>query len=462
MSKRDSMLIMKFGGTSVTNPQSVEAINILVQREIHRKPILVVSALSGITDLLVKLSHSILASEQDSLIEQIKAKHTLWIDTIFAGKASEQLAAHNTIAGYLAQLKNLLHSHNFTNQLQLHDSIVSFGEMMSSHLISKLLSSRGSSAKQVSATECIITTKHFGGADFIDAATKKHCKKTVLPIVEKNIVPVITGFIGATQSGETTILGRGGSDYSAAIIGYALNAEEIQIWTDVNGVYSADPRVIKDAKLLPQLSYQEAAELAMFGAKVLHPRTIQPAVKSGIPVRVLNTFNIENCGTLIEHNADNNDGLVKSVTWKKSAPLINIYSADMFLSKGFLQKIFAVLANKNISVNMLSASEVSVSVTLDNIGKLDEALLELSKFAKTDYIEGFGTVSLVGEQIMSTPRIMQDLFDIFDSSNTSVQMLSYSASNINISMIVPSDKISEVVPILHRKFISTLSDRDYS
>jgi aspartate kinase len=192
----------------------------------------------------------------------------------------------------------------------------------------------------------------------------------------------------------------------------------------------------------------------MLGAKVLHPRTIQPAVKAGIPLRVLNTFNIDNPGTLIAHTADNSSGLVKSVTWKKAAPLINVYSANMFLSKGFLQKIFAVLARNNISVNLLSASEVSVSVTLDNIGKLDQALIELNKFAKTDYIEGFGTVSLVGEQIMNTPSLMQDLFNIFQTAQIPVQMLSYSASNINISVIIPSDKINEVVPILHQKFIS--------
>ncbi len=275
----------------------------------------------------------------------------------------------------------------------------------------------------------------------------------IIPLIENGFIPVITGFIGANTSGETTILGRGGSDYSAAIIGYAIGSEEIQIWTDVNGVYSADPRVIKDAKLLKQLSYQEAAELAMFGAKVLHPRTIQPAVKADIPVRVLNTFNLDNCGTMIAHSADNTDGTVKSVTWKKSAPLLNIYSADMFLSKGFLQKIFAILAKNNISVNMLSASEVSVSVTLDNIGKLDVALIELNKFAKTDYIEGFGTISLVGEQIMNTPSLMQSLFDLFQSFDTSIQMLSYSASNINISMIVPTDKIEQIVPMLHSKFI---------
>lgn len=448
-----NMFVMKFGGTSVTKPESVAAIKTLVQRGLQRKPVLVVSALSGITDLLVRLSHSALDNEQENLFEQIFAKHDLWIKTIFADSQELQTAAFAIVTDYINELRGLLHSQSFSNQLQLHDSVVSYGEKISSALISLYLRSHGINAEQLLATKCIITSNNFGGADFIDAATKKAAKKSILPLVEQGVVPVITGFIGATAQGETTILGRGGSDYSAAIIGYAINSEEIQIWTDVNGVYSADPRVIHDARLIKQLSYQEAAELAMFGAKVLHPRTIQPAVKIGIPVKVLNTFNIDNPGTIIEHGADHTEGTVKSVTWKKSAPLLNIYSANMVLAKGFLQKIFAILAKNNISVNMLSASEVSVSVTLDNIGKLDEALVELNKFAKTDYFDGFGTVSLVGDQIMNTPSLMQNLFDVFQDANVPVQMLSYSASNINISMIVPSDRILDIVPILHAKFI---------
>ena len=448
------MLVMKFGGTSVTKPESVIAITQLVEREKSRQPILVVSALSGVTDLLVKLSHTILANEQDNLIGEVLAKHALWISTNLANYPSLRIVATEEVDNYLEQLRELLPSIEYTNQLQFHDSVVAFGELMSSRLISLLLTETGNPAVQVSATKCIITTKHFGGADFIDANTCKQTKKTILPIIKDNLVPVITGFIGANKQGETTILGRGGSDYSAAIIGYALNVEEIQIWTDVNGVYSADPRVITDAKLLKQLSYQEAAELAMFGAKVLHPRTIQPAVRSGIPVRVLNTFNLTNNGTLIAHHADENEGVVKAVTWKPIVPLINIYSVDMFLSKGFLQKIFAILANNNISVNMISASEVSVSVTLDNIGKLDSALEELNKFAKADYIEGFGTVSLVGDQIMNTHSLMQNMFNVLESMDSKVQMLSYSASNINISMLIPSSHILEVAKALHRGFIT--------
>ena len=447
------MFVMKFGGTSVTRAASVAAIKELVQRDLAKQPILVVSALSGVTDLLVKLSNCALENEQENLFGLIFAKHDEWIKTIFADNETATKQAFEIVNDYLQQLRGLIQSNHFTNQLQLHDSIASYGERMSSALISLYLRTGGVNAKQVLATECIITNNQFGGADFIDAATKKASRKTLLPLIEAGVVPVITGFFGATVNGETAILGRGGSDYSAAIIGYAINSDEIQIWTDVDGVYSADPRVIKDAKLLKQLSYQEAAELAMFGAKVLHPRTIQPAIRIGIPVKVLNTFNLNNSGTIIAHGADNSEGTVKSVTWKKSAPLLNIYSANMFLSKGFLQKIFTILAKNNISANLLSASEVSVSVTLDNIGRLDEAMVALNKFAKTDYLDGFGTISLVGDQIMNTPSLMQNLFDLLQNAGVVVQMLSYSASNVNISVLVPSDKIMAVVPLIHERFI---------
>ncbi len=448
------MLVMKFGGTSVTNPQSVNAIKTLIIRESDRQPIVVVSALSGVTDLLVKLNDAVKHDDQEMIFSEIKAKHSAWIANIYSQNSPCNANASMQIDRYLAELRELLATKEFATHMQRHDSVVAFGEKMSSYLISQYLNSCGLNTTQVLATKCIITTEDFGGADFIDGSTRLHTQQTLLPLVESGIVPIVTGFIGATLTGETTVLGRGGSDYSAAIIGYALNSEEIQIWTDVDGVFSADPRVIKDAKLINQLSYQEAAELAMFGAKVLHPRTIQPAVKADIPVRVLNTFNIENAGTLIEHNSGTGDGLVKAITWKKSAPLLNIYSADMFLSKGFLQKIFAILAQNNISVNMLSASEVSVSVTLDNTGRLGSALTELNEFAKTDYIEGYGTISLVGEQIMSTPSLMQEVFNLFEQTSTRVEMLSYSASNINLSMVVPVEKINQVVPMLHKRFIS--------
>lgn len=446
------MLVMKFGGTSVTNPLSVAAIAKQVRSNLEQKPILVVSALSGVTDLLVKLSNSGNKGEIQDILGQIRLKHQEWIDSIFSQNSPCNQNASAQIDFYLEELDDIMQAHDFISPLARHDSIVAFGEKMSSYLISRYLVNNKIQAERLLATKCIITNNNFGGADFLADETILHSRKNILPLVENDIVPVITGFIGATINGETTILGRGGSDYSAAIIGYAIGANEIQIWTDVDGVFSADPRKVTTARLINQLSYQEAAELAMFGAKVLHPRTIQPAVKADIPVRVLNTFNLDNHGTLINHDADNTHH-VKAVTWRKDVPLINISSPDMFLSKGFLQRVFAILSENNISVNMLSASEVSVSVTLDNVGNLEDALKQLNEFAVAEYRSGLGSISLVGEKIMDTPSLMQNVFSLLEAENLRVEMLSYSASNINLSMVIASDSIEKIVPKLHDQFI---------
>ncbi|TXI94284.1 MAG: aspartate kinase [Neisseriales bacterium] len=446
------MLVMKFGGTSVTNPLSVAAIAKQVRNNLEQKPIIVVSALSGVTDLLVKLSNASNKGEIQDILGEIRLKHQQWIDNIFSQNSPCNQNASAQIDFYLEELEDIMQAHDFISSLARHDSIVAFGEKMSSYLISRYLVNNKIQAERLLATKCIITNNNFGGADFLSGETILHSKKNILPLVENEIVPVITGFIGATVNGETTILGRGGSDYSAAIIGYAIGAKEIQIWTDVDGVFSADPRKVTNARLINQLSYQEAAELAMFGAKVLHPRTIQPAVKADIPVRVLNTFNLDNHGTLINHDADNTHH-VKAVTWRKDVPLINISSPDMFLSKGFLQRVFAILSENNISVNMLSASEVSVSVTLDNVGNLEDALKQLNEFAVAEYRSGLGSISLVGEKIMDTPSLMQNVFNLLEDQGLKAEMLSYSASNINLSMVIASESIEKIVPKLHDQFI---------
>ncbi len=447
------MLIMKFGGTSVTKTESVRAIGKLLNQEENRSPIVVVSALSGVTDLLVRLSENQDKEHEQELILQIKDKHYLWI----AINSRENLTLSNQMQSqidlYLAELLELIHSKIFNCPLKRHDSIVAMGEKMSSFLIMMYLKDEGKNAVQIVATSCIITNENFGCADFLDNETKVAAKKVLIPLVESGIIPVVTGFIGSTVNGDTTILGRGGSDYSAAIIGYAINASEIQIWTDVDGIFSADPRVIKDAYLIKQLSYQEAAELAMFGAKVLHPKTMQPAINANIPLKVLNTFNFESTGSLISREADLSCGLVKAITWHNTVPLINISSPDMFLSKNFLLKVFSILNENDISVNLLSASEVSVSFTLDKSGRTNQALAKINEFAKAEYLEGYGTISLVGEKIMEAKSLMQEIFGLFEMHQVRVEMLSYGASNINLSIVVGSHKIPEILPILHKKLI---------
>ncbi|MBI2621267.1 MAG: aspartate kinase, partial [Candidatus Levybacteria bacterium] len=272
------------------------------------------------------------------------------------------------------------------------------------------------------------------------------------PLVQKKIVPVVTGFIGATKNGRVTTLGRGGSDYSAAIIGYCLNAREVQIWTDVDGVFSADPRLVKNAKQLQRITYKEASELAAFGAKVLHPRTIRPLIPENIPIVIKNTFNPSSAGTYINGRGSGNPRIA-AIASKPKVTLVNLYSLEMLLSKGFLEKIFAVFAKHNISVDLVSVSEVSVSVTLDNREDLQGALQELKDFAITSTNQ-VGVISLIGENILETDGVLKNVFSILSSAKVPVRMLSLGASDINISIVTDPVFVSSAVNVLHDGIIS--------
>jgi len=264
-------------------------------------------------------------------------------------------------------------------------------------------------------------------------------------------VPVVTGFIGKTKDGRTATLGRGGSDYSASIIGYALKSKEIQIWTDVDGIYTSDPRVVKNAKLLPQVSYREASEMAAFGAKVLHPRTIRPAIEKNIPVRILNTFHPEARGTLVSPRPIKKG--LKVIAFKRKVTLITIYSAAMLFSRGFLARVFEIFAEQNISVDLVSVSEVSVSVTLDNNENLGRALSELEKISRiTVHRDGFGVISLIGEEVVSARNLLNDVSALFNNK-IPIRMISMGASDINISLVLPAEKVVRAVQLIHNKIL---------
>ena len=277
--------------------------------------------------------------------------------------------------------------------------------------------------------------------------------KILAPLIQKGTVPVVTGFLGRTPDGRTTTLGRGGSDYSASIIGRSLGAKEIQIWTDVDGIFTADPRVVKNARIIEDISYREASEMAAFGAKVLHPRTIRPAVEKSIPVRVLNTFNLAAQGTLVSPRSTGTG--LKAIAFKKGVVLVNVYSDSMLFSRGFLARMFEIFARHQISIDLVSVSEVSVSVTLDNNGTLDTAVKELEAFSKVTVHKGsFGVISLVGEGIVSTRDIMRDVSARFSEHRIPLRMISMGASDINISLVIPAEDVVRAANMAHDEFLS--------
>ncbi len=439
------MIILKFGGTSVNSTKSLKTIVDIVKRQKDKNPIVVVSAISGVTDLLLSLLKN--KGNRETIMKQIENLHLNLIEDYYGTVLTEQ---RDYILDCLKKVNKLLNGN--VNNLELCDEIISFGEIMSSYIIANILNGSNINAKQIIATSLIVTNDHFGSAEFLPSETQAQTKQTLIPLVKKRIVPVVTGFIGSTIDGKITTLGRGGSDYTAAILGFSLSASEIQIWTDVDGIFTSDPKLIKQAKVISDVSYKEASELAAFGAKILHPRTIRPAISSGIPVRVLNTFNPTAKGTIIR-NRDRQKSHIVAIASKRKITLVTIYSTDMLLNKGFLARVFSIFSKYNISIDLVSVSEVSISASLDNDENLQNAVKELEKFATITTTRQLGMVSLIGEKIVNVKNILKEIFSILDNSNIEVKMISLGATDINISLVLPSLKIDKSVNLLHEALI---------
>lgn len=440
------MIIAKFGGKSVATAANIKTICKVAEKEKDKKPVIVVSAVSQVTNMLINLAQA-KGKDFEEIFGKIKKTHFDLVKSYF-GEVPED------IKKYLDERLDVVYelAKKLNKSKADLDILLINGEMLSSYIITKALNESGIKARQIPAIDLIVTNDDFGAADFLEKETVIKTQKVIKPLLESGVVPVVTGFMGATKKGEPTTLGRGGSDYSATILGFALNASEIQIWTDVDGVFSADPRMIDNAKLLKKISFVEASELSFFGAKVLHPRTMRPARRNGIPMKILNTMNPESAGTIIDTTSDAGK-TVKAITSKKQTKLINLYSTDMLFSKGFLAQIFSIFAEHSISVDLVGVSEVSVSVTLDNHENLKSALDALSEFTQVTNVPNFGIVSLIGEDIVHIPHIMKKIFTVLEEEDINVKMISLSATDVNISLVIESGKIEKAVKSLHERIV---------
>lgn len=442
------VMIAKFGGTSVSRKERVSTICAIAKRSHPQKMVIVVSALNGMTDLLLSLVTQ--KEHAKKSLATIRRKHVdlitaLWSDPI----KRKELVSY--VDWKLATIEKLLKKTKKTAAFA--DMITSFGEIMSSFLITHALQASGSNARQVIASDIIVTDDNFGQSEFLVDPTRKQVKRRLLPMLKKNIIPVVTGFIGASSKGKITTLGRGGSDYTATILGYCLNAYEIQIWTDVNGIFTADPRVVKNARPLSEVSFREASEMAFFGAKILHPRTLRPAIRANIPVRILNTLSPESKGTLITKKQIGAQKIT-AITSKKKVILINMYSTGMLFTKGFLAKLFSVFAKHNISIDLVSVSEVSVSVTLeDGDDHLREALKDLKTFTSINVDTKAAMISLIGENITSSSDTLKSIFELLHRKRIAIKMISFGATNINISFVIGTEELDGVVRLLHDELL---------
>jgi aspartate kinase len=410
----------------------------------------VVSALGGFTNLLLQSVSTAIDGDARTASKSLEAEFARHLNIAEELLNSERRAVFVSAVGdarsKIRQLHKIIAAHPVTSP-PLQDEIVAYGEYLSSQLVTAALIEAGVNARHVDARCCIKTDDVYGAAT-PQPETAVAIRAEIDPLLTAAKVPVLGGFIGSTARGVTTTLGRGGSDYSAAIVGAALNAREIQIWTDVSGVLTADPRVVPNARTIPILSYQEAAELAYFGAKVLHPKTIQPAIDKSIPVRVCNSRAPKQGGTLIVAESEAAPQTVKAIAHKNGITTVQVTSARMLGAYGFLRKLFEVFDDHRIAVDVVTTSEVSVSLSMDEARGLPELLPDLEKLGTVQIEENRTIISVVGEGLRSTPGIAARVFSVIDDIN--VTMISVGASSVNLTFMVDETQAAEAITRLHR------------
>jgi aspartate kinase len=435
-------IVMKFGGTSVADAAAFENVARIVDAERAAFPIVVVSAMSGVTDAL-------LAATPESL-GPIFNRHLTAAEQLLQGSESGRFG--DTVKRAEAQVRALLQTQDSSNRKSVQDAVVSFGEVLSSTLTAAVLNQRGVEARQVDARRCIITDEEHTCAAPLMRETFAHTQNELRPLLESGVVPVLGGFMGATTQGVTTTLGRGGSDYTAALIGAALNVDEIQIWTDVTGVLTADPRVVPEAQTIERLSYSEAAELAYFGAKVLHPKTIQPAIENSIPVRICNSRLPHERGTVVGPQSETSPRTIKAIAHKTGVTIVQITSARMLGAYGFLRALFEVFERHRTAVDVVTTSEVSVSLSLDEAGALPAIVEELEQLGTVGTEKGRAIICVVGEGLRGTPGIAGRVFSAISDIN--VSLISQGASSINFTFVIEEERVKEAVTRLHEEFFS--------
>ena len=443
---------MKFGGTSVGDVAAFERVFHIVSTQIERHPVVVVSAMTKVTDALLAAFETAKKGDPADAAASLEPHFERHIEVSKQFIPEEASKAFNTELEYTREeLADLLVrvSRRSLPLSMLKDAVVSYGEQLSSRLLAEVLKSKGVNARQVDSRRLIVTDDEYGAAQPIWDETEKLVKLELEPLIAAGEVPIMGGFIAASRGGETTTLGRGGSDYSAAIVAASLRASELQIWTDVTGVMTCDPRICSDARTIPILSYEEAAELAYFGAKVLHPKTIKPAVDHGIPVRVCNTFEPNETGTMVLATSEETPNKIKSIAHKKNITILRITSARMLGSYGFMSALFQVFERYRKVIDVVSTSEVSVALTLDNADSLEQIVAELTRLGDVEVEHGYGVVCVVGEGLREGIGLASKVFSTID--NVNIALVSHGASSVNLTFVVKEEFVADVIKRLHKE-----------
>ena len=493
------MLVMKFGGSSLATAERIRDVADLVRRAAEQPhaatPVIVVSAMGGVTDRLIALARVAVKgrSAQGEALHQVdglREHHLHALQALVANSPTDMPAgelsacmrdalatymatrsvigdASQRIDAYFAEMRDIVIGVSLLGELSPRslDAIAAYGEKLSTQLVATALRAGGTPAEAISAEEVVVTDATFGNALPVIAATTERAAKLVTPLARDGIVPVITGYIGATTEGVTTTLGRNGSDYSGAILGAAIGADEIWIWTDVDGVMSADPRLVPGARSLPGVSYAEASELAYFGSKVIHPRTIVPAVAAGVPIRIKNTFNPDHPGTLISATTEPGPGAVKAVTAIRSLALVTVEGLGMIGVPGIAGRTFGAIANAGVNVLMISqaSSESNIALVVAQhevvaaTATLREAFaLELHRH-EVDAIgsqEGVAIVTAVGSGMRGSPGVAGRLFGALGRAGVNVIAIAQGSSELSIScLVLDGPPVEEALRAVHDEFV---------
>jgi len=438
---------MKFGGSSVANADRIRHMAEIVKARLDRRPVVVLSAMGDTTDYLLDAGDAALKKGIVSL-EKIEEQH---LKTIADLNLSE--AAQNEIRPLLTELRNLLMGISLIRELtgKTKDYLVSFGERLSVRIAAAYFTSLGVNTRAVDAWDGgFLSNSDFTFAELLPESWNLIPAKLLAP-AEEGVLQLVTGFIAKNAKGQITTLGRGGSDLSATMIAAACGAEEVQVWKDVDGILTADPRVVKNVKPVDTVSYAVASELAYFGAQVLHPRAMQPCMKTGTPVLVKNSYNPEAPGTRIVPCICEKDGHVIAITSRKKVTLVDIVSSRMLGQYGFLSEVFTWFTKHSLSIDMVATSEVSVSLTLDTACDLSDLKNDLSQIASVEIKTGKAIVTVIGN-VRRSSKILAHSFRICESLGVQVQMISQGASKVNISFIVEDHEAETVIKALHEDF----------
>lgn len=451
------MIVMKFGGTSVESAAAVSRVASIVKARLDRKPVVVVSAMGKTTNKLLAMATDAVEGRRDQALDQLRAlrENHLQEGALLVAEA-DRPELEEIVQKLFDDLGQLLRGLAVLGELTPRsiDAISSYGERLSSRIVTLAFRAAGMNATHADSRRLIITDRRHTQAAPIFPETYTRLSEQVAPAARAGQVVVMGGFISGTEDGVTTTLGRGGSDFTAAIVGAGVGAEEIQIWTDVDGMMTADPNSVPDARPLKVISFAEAAELAYFGAKVLHPATVLPAVEKNIPVLILNSRRPEAPGTRIVRETAACANPVKSIACKRHITVVNINSTRMLMAHGFLRRIFEAFDRHETPVDMVATSEVSVSATIDSTKRLPAIRAELEQFAEVSVETGRAIVCLVGDNIRYTAGIGARVFTALRPVN--VLMISQGGSQWNLSLVVDESDLPRSVRLLHEEFFREL------